>query len=228
MREKLINQDQPNPKLVETNLIDCIPQVGACPNACSNCFYNDGFYRSTKEPLIPTLEDSKGKIVRVNSGHDSNLSKASVLYETSIFKDKFFNTSIPDFDFPSPVVWTCNPKDDQAILIIPPKNLMFIRFRTSMWNLKLLNKVISAYWPIPIMITLMRYKSKKAIPYKFKEMYEWGKSLKNNYWQLKEKQSQLIWDEFVKIKRALMCGTPKSHLCKDCLHCETYYWKVVK
>ncbi len=221
----LTRQEKDNPKLIDTNLIDCIPQTGACPNGCSNCFYNEGFYRPLDESLIPTIEEASGKIVRVNSGHDSNLIKAKVLIDTKKYKDKFYNTSIPNFDFPAPVVWTCNPKDDEAILIEPPTNVMFIRFRTSMWNLSLLEMVIDAYKGFYIMLTLMRYQARYSIPPKFQPMYEMSKSVVNHYYQPKEKYVQRIWDEFVEKKGALMCGTPKSHLCKDCLHCETLYWK---
>ena len=68
-----------NPKLEGSNMIAAIPQTGKCPLGCSGCFFNSG--RSFLEPLdentpnMPSLEQSEGKIVRVNDGNDSSISE---------------------------------------------------------------------------------------------------------------------------------------------------------
>src|SRR4030043_2218245 len=114
-----------NPKLLGSSIVDCIPQVGNCPNNCPDCYFNaPGFFRTKDEPLIPTLEEVADKIVRVNSGHDSNLQKDLVLEVTKQYPKKFYNTSIPNFDFPAPVVFTCNPGiyTDCAMMVVV-KNL---------------------------------------------------------------------------------------------------------
>ena len=117
-----------NPKLVGSKLIDCIPQTGLCPNACPECFYNGGrFYRTLDEPLLPSLEQADGRIVRVNSGHDSNLSRDIVLAATADYEHKFYNTSLPEFGFPAPVVFTCNGRE--PLLVECPPNVMFVRVR---------------------------------------------------------------------------------------------------
>ena len=65
-----------NPKQVGTILHDCVPQKGPCPNNCNQCYYNECFYAG-HEPLIPEPRDVVGGIVRMNSGHDSNIEKDS-------------------------------------------------------------------------------------------------------------------------------------------------------
>jgi len=112
-----------NPKLKGTNIIDCIPQVGECKHQCPECFYNGGrFFRTLDEPWMPSLEEVGDKIVRVNSGNDSNSQKELVLEKTEQYRLKFFNTSVPNFDFPDPVVFTCNggKKGELKLVEDPP------------------------------------------------------------------------------------------------------------
>ena len=95
-----------NPKLAGSSLIDCVPQTGPCPNHCAECFYNRAFYRPLTSSLMPSADEVGDKIVRVNSGHDSNLDHRHVVATTARYKRKFYNTSIPKFAFLAPVVFT--------------------------------------------------------------------------------------------------------------------------
>ena len=119
-----------NPKLEGSGIIEAIPQTGECPIGCDECFYNGKrFYRSLDTPLLPSLQEAQGNIVRVNSGHDSNVQRGLVIKSTEQYLDKFYNTSIANFDFPGPVVFTANGRKP----ILAKRgldNLMFVRART--------------------------------------------------------------------------------------------------
>ena len=214
-----------NPKLKGSSLIDAIPQTGECPVGCAECFYNGGrFYRTLDEPLIPSEEESVGKIVRVNSGHDSNIEKQMVLCETYWYKDKFYNTSIPNFDFPSPVVFTCNGRD--LILTDDVENLMFVRFRVSTDNLEEADRAVEHYLVkhgIPVVMTFMRYYSDPPN----QEDYEFRKSVINDYWCLKSDKVVEIMSRWGKktppVRGVRMCSTPYSSFCGDCKNCEFLY-----
>ena len=114
-----------NPKLVGSNIVDCIPQTGECPNHCSECFYNGGrFFRTLDKPMFPTAKECEGKIVRVNSGNDSNNRREMVIAATDCYPHRFFNTAVPRLDFPAPVVLTINPQhNDVGAFVEPPPNL---------------------------------------------------------------------------------------------------------
>ena len=128
-----------NPKQADSNLYDCIPQVGPCPIGCNQCFYNrpGAFYLPINQPHFPSLEEVGDGIVRVNCGNDSNNQREHVIASTAHYPRRFFNTSIPELDFPSPVVLTANSKEEQpaceptSLLGGPPSNLMFVRLRAS-------------------------------------------------------------------------------------------------
>jgi len=132
-----------NPKQAESNLYDCIPQAGPCPIGCNQCFYNrpGAFYVPIDQPHFPALDEVGDGIVRVNCGNDSNNQREHVIASTAQYPRRFFNTSVPKFDFPSPVVLTANPKEEQIGVdpyeIKPPANLMFVRLRVSSTNLDL-------------------------------------------------------------------------------------------
>ncbi len=70
-----------NPKQEGTNIFDCKPQCGPCPVGCAQCFYNrpGAFYTSIYEDLVPTPEEVGDGIVRMNSGHDSNIQRDLVI-----------------------------------------------------------------------------------------------------------------------------------------------------
>lgn len=219
-----------NPKLVGSKIIDCIPQTGECPNKCSECFYNDGrFFRPLDKPLIPTREEAEGKIVRVNSGHDSNIDKERVVGVTRCFKRRFYNTSIPNFDFPAPVVFTANPKN-MAHLVQPMPNLMFVRARVTPWNLEEVRQIVEHYWKeygIPVVLTFMRFYDGNLIPPEYQCDYEWKQHIKNPYWCLRLETIIKIMKEF-NGQGILMCGTIYSSLCADCRNCEFLYWECIR
>ena len=171
--------DKPrNPKMEGSACIDCRPQTGECPNNCSQCFYNrpGAFYCNIDEPQIPTMVEVGDKIVRMNSGHDSNLDKELVLAVAGHYPRVFFNTSMPDFDFPGPVVFTANAKEEEPAWCpivnrggktrqLSPKKeafcdrLMFVRLRVSPTNLGLIEHAVAAWTAknVPVVLTFMAY-----------------------------------------------------------------------
>ena len=222
-----------NPKLAGSNIIDCIPQIGECPNKCGqeigeDCFYNGGrFYRTLDEPLLPSRVEAEDKIVRVNSGHDSNLQREYVITETLKYKNKFYNTSMPRFVFPAPVVFTCNARS--LLLVEPANNVMFVRVRTSMWNLEDVDKAVDWYlkkYGIPIVLTFMRYYKESSIKEEFRSYYTEKKHVLNTYFCLNTEGHLKVMERY-KGTGVRMCGTPVSSLCIDCRNCEFLYWKCM-
>lgn len=223
-----------NPKLIGTNIVDCIPQTGECPNQCPECFYNGGrFFRSLNEPWMPDLAKviCRGLIVRVNSGHDSNFERDMVLAETAKYPRRFYNTAIPRFDFPAPVVFTCNGgKDGKLKLVEPVKNLMFVRVRVNSWDMETIYLAVNHYLMdsgIPVVLTFMRYYDGSRIPEAAKGDYEWVRHISNEYFCLKPVAMMRIMARF-KQTGVRMCGTPWSSNCVDCRNCEFLYWEAMR
>lgn len=183
-----------NPKFENSNIIDCKPQRGLCPNNCNQCFYNrpDAFYADINEPIMPTLEEVGDKIVRVNSGHDSNIDKDYVIKSTEQYARKFFNTSVFNLDFPAPVVFTANAKEEERASL--PKNsfyenLMFVRLRVSSTNLNFIDEAVKSWTHIgiPIVLTFMAYyEYEPIVPKNIKDLvencYQWKVRTLNPYW----------------------------------------------
>lgn len=155
-----------NPKTTGSGILCTIPQTGECPRRCSDCFFQSG--RSYLEPLADNLPNMPPKdtdsIVRVNDRNDSNNQRDMVIDETSCYRQRFFNTAIPKLNFPDPVVLTINPgwmTDVNFYRVDPvPFNLMFIRFRTNLWNLDLCDEVVKKYTEdcgVPVVLTFMAY-----------------------------------------------------------------------
>lgn len=219
-----------NPKLENSNLIDCIPQTGECPLKCEECFYNGGrFYRTLNKPLIPSLGEAKNKIVRVNSGHDSNIQRELVIEQTKKYSNKFYNTSLPNFDFPAPVVFTCNGRE---LLLIEEglDNVMFVRVRTSIFQLEEVDIAVEHYLEkhkIPVVLTFMRYYNGSIIPKEYKNYFVFKKHILNSYW-CHTVDAHLEILERYKGKGVRMCGTPVSSYCCDCRNCELLYWEFFK
>ncbi len=228
-----------NPKLSKgTKIIDCTPQAGKCPLAKSHdcgidCYFQDGWYVPKYASNIPKKELTKGKIVRFNSGNDSNNQRDLVIKVSEQFDDFFFNTSIPKFDFPGPVVFTCNSEqtNEMAVIVKAPVNLMFVRFRINTWNLKLAESAIAAYerQKVPIILTFMRYKNGERIPKEYLNDYEKKKNVTNPYFMIKKQKRQEVLDSFIKrFYGVLQCGTYESAYCKDCGNCERFYYITLK
>ena len=235
-----------NPKQVGSRLLSCKPQVGKCPINCHQCYYNrpDASYIHFNDTNIPTAEYAKNKIVRMNDLHDSNIQRDLVIKSASIYEDVFFNTSIPNFDFPNPVAYTANPKEEEPVEMDflykqekYLKNLMFVRLRVSANNIGHVHRavhILCEYAAIPIILTFMAYYERpKWMEDKHltQRTYVWKKRHINEYYcATKEfmKSALNILREHANRNRVTMCGTLESNYCKDCRNCEAYYWITKK
>lgn len=218
-----------NPKQVGSCLYDCKPQIGLCPMNCRDCYYNamGKDHDDVKLPIIPTLEEVGDGIVRMNSLHDSNIDKEIVIKTAKQYKHVFFNTSISNFDFPGPVVYTAGMSDltDQWPSKPTPNNLMFVRVIVSYDNEHVASRIIS-YWVarnVHVVLTLMRYKKKPN-----SDLYELKKHISNDWWCPTEVFKTKIADKYSKHRLINMCGTINSDYCKDCRNCEFYYHLTMK
>ncbi|MBU1180342.1 hypothetical protein KJ885_05340 [Patescibacteria group bacterium] len=224
-----------NPKLKGSNIIDCIPHTGECPLNCAECFYNGGrFFRTLNEPWMPPVELVGDKIVRVNSGHDSNIDREMVLKATQHFTSVFYNTAIgKGIDkFPAPVVFTCNggPTSRLKLLKPVPRNLMFVRVRVDSWDMETVDRAVKYYWEehgVPVVLTFMRFYDGDLIPEEAKDDYEWRKNVTNSYWCPRVETVLRIAARY-KGQGVRTCGTPVSSSCFDCRNCEFLYWDCLR
>ena len=230
-----------NPKQVETALFDCVPQSGKCPHNCNQCFFNreGAFYTPT--PSVPTVEEVEGGIVRMNCGHDSNFERDLVIETALKYKDFFFNTSVPRFDFPGPVVLTANPKEEERPWQPDyedqiPRNLMFVRLRVSSTNLQ---KVFEAarwytHGNVPVVLTFMSYyDAEPQVPDAIKASvdgpcYEWKTRILNSYWCPTAPFIRFVMSQFRENRLVSMCGSLKGSLCRNCRNCEIFYIQTAK
>jgi hypothetical protein len=206
---------------------------------CNQCYYNrpGAYYIDTDKPLIPGVEGVGDGIVRVNSGHDSNIDKGRVIKVAKRYKHFFFNTSMPNFDFPGPVVYTAN-KCEEKLACIPRdcvSNLMFVRLKVSSTNLNYVEAAIALHQYfnkyVPIVLTFMRYYDyKPSEPAGGEKWYEYKKHIKNDSWCPTTHFKTAVMNRMKKIGGRLvtMCGTIDSNYCRDCKNCETYYWQTIK
>lgn len=212
-----------NPKLEGSRIVDCIPQTGECPIGCAECFYNGGrFYRTLDNPLIPTPAETKGYIVRVNSGHDSNIDRDNAIKAAMEYDDYFFNTSMPKFDFPGPVVFTCNGK--KPLFVDCPDDVMFVRLRTNTWDLAEQDELVAHYTKQgkAVVLTFMRYYSEDSVTNLTDYIY--GKSILNEYWKIKPEAWLRILERYEKMN-VRTCGSPVSSYCVNCRNCELFYYE---
>lgn len=222
-----------NPKQDGSNVFDCKPQSGPCPIGCNQCFYNrDGaFYVDIHAPHMPTLEEVGDGIMRVNSGHDSNIEREKSISESAIYPKRFFNTSIPKFDFPAPVVWTANPQEEKPVpLVHIPDNVMFIRLRVSSTNYKHIAKAIRYYHDVaPIVLTFMAYYDEEP---ENADNYVWKQRHINSYWcPTRDFMARVISAAkgLTGVGRGVvMCSDLDAYDCKSCRNCETYYYQTIK
>lgn len=247
-----------NPKTDGSKVICCIPhfgkvvygkglEPGVCPNKCEDCFFQSG--RSYLEPLaenlpnMPSLEQAKNMIVRVNDGHDSNVKRELVLamIEQYGYEDMFFNTAIPrdlgGFVIRGklrPVVLTLNPakltdKGWHRLKDIPA-NLMFGRFRVNTWNLELADKAIEHYTSagIPVVLTFMAY-YQLDLPKGHEAYYDFRKRTLNSYWVITEAGWNMVTDRYRDNPLVLTCGRDaKTHACSACRNCEREYHRCLE
>lgn len=223
-----------NPKQEGSNLYDCRVQTGPCPNNCNQCFYNrpDAYYEDINEPHDPMMLPHgrpASAIVRMNCGHDSNIEKDKVIKESKKYTNVFFNTSIPNFDFPGPVVFTANHKEEVGYYNRSALNLMFVRLRVSSTNLDLIEPAVEWYIQhpqhIPVVLTFMAYYDGDPPD---KDNYTGKKRHVNSYWcptsEFMRKTLKAM--QGIGGRLVTMCGTPDSPWCYNCRNCETYYWQT--
>lgn len=179
------------------------------------------------KPYYPPVEEVGEGIVRINCGHDSNFEKELVIKSTAKYKHRFFNTSIPRFDFPAPVVFTANKEEEKPVpLFKTTGNLMFVRLRVSSTNLPHIKSFIVHRTGFPIVLTFMAYYEEPPD----KINYEWKIRHINPYWCAKRGFIANTIREMKKLggRWVSLCGTLESNYCKDCRNCETYYWQTIK
>ena len=226
-----------NPKQIDSNVFDCIPQVGPCSIGCNQCFYNrpDAFYVPIDKPHVPSVEEVGNGIVRMNCGNDSNHQRELVIETAQRYKHYFFNTSIPRFDFPGPVVLTANPSEEESHLYIhptAPNNLMFVRLRVSATNLPLIDKAVEGWTAlqVPVVLTFMAYYDKcpqvdeEVVGLPEEECYEWKVRYVNSYHCPTPTFIRQVTQRYVGNRLVTTCGG----YCRDCHNCETYYWQTLK
>jgi len=236
-----------NPKQEGTPFWDCIPQVGPCPIACDQCFYNrpGAYYVPIDRPHVPTGTEVGDGIVRMNCGNDSNNQRELVIETAQRYKRFFFNTSIPRYDFPGPVVLTANPKEEDESKYAMPNwhmddwyspaaNLMFVRLRTSATNLLLVDKAVAAWTAakVPCVITFMAYYDHEPnLPadLAFKgQCYEWRVRHINSYWCPTKEFMRWVMLRYAGNRLVSMCSSIGSAYCRDCRNCETHYLQTMK
>jgi len=230
-----------NPKTKGSGIFGCIPQMGRCPNACKDCFFQSG--RSYLEPLeenlpnVPSPFLMAGRVIRVNDGHDSATLPIEVIRDLNkVFQHVFYNTAVPkDLGrYEAPVVLTLNPgemTDTSFHKLDPiPPNLMFVRFRANAWNRDLLKEAVRYYTKleVPVVITFMAYyydsdkvELAKAHHYVFKT-----RTL-NSYWVIGE-EGEYIEDDFRDNPFVYTCGYKGTHPCKRCGNCLREYFATME
>lgn len=202
-----------NSKMAGSNLVEVVPQTGKCPLNCNQCWHNR--FPNT-ERIIPAPFDDK--IYRINSRHDSNVNKRMVIGVASHYRRKFFNTSIANFGFPGPVVFTANPKEEEPVEPVDfPSNVMGVRLRVSKTNLDHVARAVG--WitaqDVPVVLTFMSYYTTKPdLNY-----YDWKIRHDNEYYVPKKAFIDLVLARYVQNRLVHAC----KDYCKDCRLCETLY-----
>ena len=230
-----------NPKTKGSGIICAIPQEGLCPQKCPDCFFQSG--RSYLEPLeenlpnVPSVEEAKGMVIRMNDGNDSNVKRDVVEKCAEQFEDAFFNTSFPAriADYPGPVVLTLNPSgmtDDGFHVIDPvPPNLMYVRVRVNTWNVRSVLEPAVRYYTegdnpwgkVPVVMTYMAYYG-EGLREDHKRFYEFKKRTLNSYWVLTDHARKGIEKMFEDNPYVHSCGHKGTHSCSQCGNCLREYF----
>lgn len=230
-----------NPKTKGSGIVCCIPQTGTCPHNCKDCFFQSG--RSYLEPLkenlpnMPTIDDVGDRILRVNDGNDSFNKMDEVIRKTAEFPRKFYNTSIPKRleEYPGPVVLTVNPgkRTNRGALLLPdpPKNLMFVRFRTNTFNLMSCDKVVEYYTKkdVPVVLTFMAYfNTADQIPSYCKVDYIPRKRTTNEYHAITTQAWERVMYRYHREPLVSSCGKIEGEKgktgCRWCGNCLREYY----
>ena len=235
-----------NPKMVGSGLVSARVQTGPCPNHCPECYYNGpdgkglGYCENIFEPHIPTPEEAMGKLVRMNDGHDSNISRDLVMATARELirqgaRGAYMNTSIPRFDFEDgqggkfPVIFTCNGR--QPVFVDDcPKNLMAVRLRWNSWEHGAQAALVHHYLDrrVPVIITPMRYREPWAMPPDAREHdYEWRQHILNPYWcvrpELLKRKVDALMASFHYSRELVLC----EGRCAECGNCARLYKQCV-
>jgi len=227
---------------------------------CPCCYFNaPGYYESVRYSRFPSPEEAEGKICRINDGHDSNqdgkirlpqghwllpdlglpADKAIMFTRGTLiemaryyYRQPYWNTSIPRFDFPGPVVFTCNGRI--PLFVDCPPNVMAVRIRFNSWEMNTLVALADHYVAqgVPVLLTAMRYTDARMIP-PVLLWVEYGHKahILNSYWSLLgQRQLQVTSDIQYRVGRSgliHLCGSPKSPLCRDCGNCVRLYRECI-
>mgnify|MGYP001569676411 CR=1 FL=1 len=244
-----------NPKCAQSGIVTCRPQADLCRLNCPNCYqHKPNYYESLEWSNFPSPEEAAGKLVRVNDSNDSNnggvislpkghwLLADHPLYEYGCFRPRealialvadlyehpFWNTSLPRFDFPGPVIFTANGR--QPLYVDCPANVMAVRIRCNSWEWSTLWTLANHYMAqgVPVLLTPMRYYDVQDIPQGERIHYQQRKHILNESWQLadnaqldlRRKLAHVLGSRGVQL---LMC----HGLCKDCGNCEKLFWQCL-
>ena len=230
-----------NPKTKGSGILTCIPQIGLCPMKCNDCFFQSG--RSYLEPLddnLPNMPElSDFRVFRINDGNDSNNKQREVIEVCDRYKMKFYNTSIPKYldEFDAPVVLTINPAkktNTYMELVHPiPKNLMFIRIRTNMWNLPLVDIAVNYYTSedIAVILTFMAYYDNLSVPEQYINSYMFRKRTLNSYYAITTDAWRKVMQRYEDNIRVYSCGKLEGEKgktsCKYCGNCLREYFATI-
>ncbi len=232
-----------NPKTRGSGILCCIPQTGKCLRGCADCFFNSRSYLEPLEenlPNMPTVEQARNQVVRVNDGNDSSNRREAVMAAVQQYPMRFYNTTVFDRldEFDAPVVLTVNPAertDSKPVLLCsPPPNLMFVRVRTNTWNLRsTVYPTVNHYCAlgIPVVLTFMAY-YETAIHPDYARDYTWRKRTTNHYWAITIAAWQRVMAEFADDPRVYSCGRVEGAKgltgCRHCGNCLREYFATVE
>lgn len=219
-----------NPKTIGSGIVCCIPQTGRCRVNCPDCFFQSG--RSYLEPLddnlpnMPSLEEVGNRIVRVNDGNDSLHDIDTVVSSTEKYPLKFYNTSHGSgiSDLPGPTVLTVNPgmftNNSFIQLDEIPENLMYVRVRTNMWNLDVVDKAVDYYTSknVPVVLTFMAYFT-ELMPEEYLKYYIERKRTLNTYWAITTEAWRIVMKRYENNVLVYSCGTEGEHGTTKCARC---------
>lgn len=184
---------------------------------------------------MPSVEDTVGRVVRVNDGNDSFNDRELVEESTKSFEHAFFNTSVPTKlgDYTRPVVLTVNPSemtDSNFFRVEPTKNLMFVRVRTNAWNTNVVDSAVYYYTTkgVPVVLTFMAYYFEK-VPNGHEKSYEFRKRTLNSYWCVTPSAHEEIVSRYSSNVLVYACGgTSLNYSCKRCGHCLREYFATLE
>jgi hypothetical protein len=230
-----------NPKTKGSGILCAISQTGRCPMGCPDCFFQSG--RSYLEPFeenlpnMPTVEQARGRVVRMNDGNDSNNKRETVIASARYYQHAFFNTAIPKdlAGFERPVVLTVNPgrMTDEAAYCPPeplPSNIMFVRVRTNTWNLDIVDGAVS-WWTdvgVPVVLTFLAYYT-EALPYGHGASYEFRQRTTNSYWVLTDEAYGRIVERYRENPMVYTCGRDNhTYSCARCGVCLREYFATME